>query len=167
MLRQQKSNKELLELLLQKCYRFLAVRQRTEQEIIDYLHKKMVKFKIKRPEKFVEIIIKRLKKENLVNDKKFIEWWVEQRSYFKPKGIFVLKQELLKKGVSKDLIDNFFEERSLDELELAKEALRKKEKVLKHLNREEKFKKAINFLLGRGFSYEVSKKAFEFFFEKD
>jgi regulatory protein len=140
--------------LLQKCYRFLSLRNRSEKEMRDYLDKKTQKITI------IDNIIDRLKEEGLIDDKKFIAWWVEQRSYFKPKGPFVLKQELLQKGINRDLIDQYFEENKIDELALAKQVLQKKQKTLTKFKKEEKFKKAIELLLRRGFSYDLAKKAF-------
>lgn len=155
------NDKELEEVFIEKCYRFITIRNRSEKEVRDYLHKKNC------PSHLVERLITRLKNEDLVDDKKFISWWVEQRSYFKPKGSFILKQELLRKGVAKDLIDQYLQENQLDELTLAKTALPKKIKSWQGLNQEEKHKKAINFLLRRGFSYEVAKKALEIVFNNN
>jgi SOS response regulatory protein OraA/RecX len=46
---------------------------------------------------------------------------------------------------------------------LAKKVLLKKERILNGLNSEERFKKSINLILRRGFSYGVAKNAFEEF----
>jgi regulatory protein len=156
--------KKLVELLLQKCYRFLSLRNRTEKEMKDYLNKKIEKFKLDNPDKFIDLIVQQLKEEDLIDDKKFIAWWVEQRSYFKPKGHFVLKQELLQKGINHELIDQYFEENKIDELTLAKTILQKKVKVLKGLKKEERYQKAISFLVRRGFSFEIANKVFRFIF---
>lgn len=158
--------KQLLETLLQKCYRFLSLRNRTEKEMRDYLGKKIQRFKLNNPQELIEKAIQQLKEQDLIDDKKFIEWWVEQRSYFKPKGPFVLKQELLEKGVAHDLIRQYFEENKIDELALAKQVLQKKQKTLVNLEKEEKFKKASEFLMRRGFSYELAKKTFRSVFEE-
>jgi len=152
--------KELLENLRQKCYRFLSVRERSEKEIWEYLQRKIKRFKLDNQNKLINLLIQQLKEEGLIDDKKFIAWWVEQRGYFKPKGFFALKQELIQKGVNRDLIDQFFEENKINELELAKIALQKKSKTLKDLKKEELYKKAIGFLLRRGFSFELARKAF-------
>jgi regulatory protein len=157
--------KELLESLRQKCYRFLSTRERSEKEIREYLRKKVGKFKLDNPERLISLLVHQLKEDGLIDDKKFIAWWVEQRSYFKPKGFFALKQELLQKGINRELIDQYFEENQIDELELAKIALQKKAKVLKGLEKEEFYQRAISFLLRRGFSYEVAQKALRSVFE--
>lgn len=147
--------KELIKILLDKCYRYLGVRLRSEHEIRLYLQKR------KQPENIIEKIIDILKQKRFVNDREFVTWWVEQRSFHKQKGNMLLKNELLQKGISNDIITSVLEEEPIDELELAKKALSSKEKVLSRLNHEERYKKAILFLQRRGFSYSVSKKAFE------
>jgi len=151
-------DKELFEKFLQKCYRFLSLRNRSEKEIRDYLKKKTAKYKLSEPKNIIDKVVTALKEEKLIDDKNFITWWVDQRSYFKPKGLFVLKQELLQKGINRDLIDQYFEENKIDELSLAKIALQKKVKVLKELKKEERYQKAISFLVRRGFSFETANK---------
>lgn len=152
---------EVFEDLLQKSYRFLSPRPRTEKEIRDYLIKKIKKFNLSRPEKFIDLVIDQLKKEGFVDDKKFIAWWVEQRSYFKPKGKLALKHELLQKGIHPQLINQYFEENKLDEFQLAKIALEKKIKKWESLKKEEKRQKAISFLVSRGFSFETADKIYK------
>lgn len=164
--------KEMVEKLLNRCYRLLTLRPRTEKEIKDYLYQIFKKKKLKglTEKDFNQIrdkIIQLLKKEKLLDDKKFIDWWVEQRSYFKPRGRFVLKGELLKKGVAKDLIDDFFEQHKIDERELARRVLVKKQKRLSGLKKKEKFEKGMSLLLRRGFSYSAAKKTLENFFKKE
>lgn len=152
---------KLRQKLLQRCYRFLSLRNRSEKEIRDYLKKKIKKIKPNNSEKIIDLIVHQLKEEGLIDDKKFIRWWVEQRSYFRPRGVFALRQELQQKGVNRGLIDRYFKENKIDQLSLAKRVLEKKQGRLKPLTRKEKFKKAIEFLRRRGFSYEVAKQAFK------
>lgn len=151
--------KEIFNKLLQKCYHFLSLRNRTEKEIKDYLNKKIEKLKLNNPNKFINLVIQQFKEEGLIDDKKFIKWWVEQRNDFKPKGLLALKQELILKGVSRELIDQYFSENKIDELGLAKLALQKKLNIFKKLKKEERYQKAINFLLRRGFSFETANQA--------
>lgn len=154
--------KEILENLLEKCFRYLSYRPRSEREMIRYLATKAKKNK-KIDEKIINAVIFSLKQQKLINDDKFVAWWVETRSYFRPKGTYALRAELLAKGISKDTIDKYFEEEKIDEPELAKKVLLKKERILGGLNSEERFKKSISLLLRRGFPYSIAKKAFEEF----
>ena len=43
----------------------------------------------------------------MTNDLKFAKWWVEQRGNFRPKPKRILKIELTKKGIVKEIIDTF------------------------------------------------------------
>lgn len=162
----QNDEKEIFKKLLQKCYRFLSLRNRTEKEMKDYLNKKINKLSLNNPDKFVNLILKRLKEEGLIDDRKFISWWVEQRSEFKQKGLIALKQELILKGIDKELINQYFSENKIDELTLAKNALQKKLKTFKKLKKEECYQKVINFLLRRGFSFKVANQVLRFYFQK-
>ena len=158
--------KEILENLLEKCYRYLSYRPRSEREMTNYMLKKSARNK-NIDEKIIAAAIERLKEQDLVNDDSFVAWWVDSRSAFRPKGPFALRGELLAKGISKDTIDRYFEDNKMDEADLAKKVLLKKERQLSSLEREEKFKKSMSLLLRRGFSYHVSKKAFEDFIKKE
>ncbi len=146
---------ELIRLLLDKCFRYLAVRPRSEHEMRLYLQKR------KQSETIIEKTMVILKEKGFVNDGEFVTWWVEQRSFHKQKGNILLKNELLQKGVNKDIIAQVLEDKPIDEVELAKNALVSKGKMLSHFRDGEQYKKAISFLQRRGFSYTVSKKAFE------
>lgn len=147
--------------LLDLVYRFLRIRNRTEKEIRDYLEKK-----IKKNQRayfspfFINKIINQLKREGLIDDKKFIDWWVEQRNYFRPKGRILLTQELLAKGVAKETVDRYFEENRQDEFFLAKKALEKKLKLFQQLSPLKRKEKIVNFLRRRGFDYQTIEKIF-------
>jgi regulatory protein len=147
---------DLLQKILNKAYFFLKFRPRTEKEITSYLSKKFKGAK----EEIIEIAIEKLKSQNLINDKDFIQWYVEQRVSFRPKSQLILKKELLNHGVDKDLIEDFFNQNPLNEEKLAFEALKNKWHRFKNLNFEEKFLKAIGFLLRRGFNYSIARKTF-------
>lgn len=147
---------------LNRAYHFLKFRLRSEKELCDYLIRK------KAPADLIEKIINKLKESKFIDDKEFIKWWVDQRNYFKPKGRFVLKQELLRKGIAKDMIDEFFYNlENNNEGGLALKALEKKRPVFERLKGKERYQKAINFLLRRGFSFDSAKKAFEILWKKD
>lgn len=149
-------NEKVEEKIFKKACFFLKFRPRTEKEIKGYLIKKT-----KVPLKIIEDVIKKLKEEDLINDEKFIEWFVDQRKIFRPKSVWVLKKELSKLGISKDLINNFFEKKHLNEEELAIKALQKRWESFKKLPQKIKYKKTISFLIRRGFSFDISQKVFK------
>ena len=150
---------------LNLSYFYLNFRPRTYKEIEEYLQKKAAKFKF--DEKTISKAIKSLQQDNLINDQKFIEWFVEIKTTRRPISKFLIKQKLLKHGVEKQLIDEYLEKNTVDELKLAKIALEKRWLRFKNLPKKEKFQKTASFLGRRGFSYDIIKKTIAEFGEKD
>ena len=146
-----------LQKALNFCYFYLKFRPRTEKEIIDYLHKHSVKFKFS--EEDIQGALERLRELKFVNDKDFIFWYIEQRQRGKPKGKSVLAQELAMKGVSRELIQNFFEDNPPDEEKLCLEALERKWHSYTRFDPKIRLQKATNYLMRRGFSYSIIKNA--------
>lgn len=146
--------KDIKEKLYNKVLRFLSYRPRSEKEIRDYSKKKSQETKI------IEEIIKKLKKQGLVDDRAFATWWVEQRSRFRPKGRYLIRSELFKKGVKEEIISSsLFSEK--EEIDLAKKAARKKIKSYKNLEPLEMRDKMVAFLARRGFNWKIIKKAID------
>lgn len=102
----------------------------------------------------VSTIVDRLIREKYLNDTEFARQWIESRSRFNPKGTWVLKQELLQKGISDDIIEASLLEH--DDTEAAWRSVRKKLDHWKTLDRNAFKKKIYTFLSNRGFSYETT-----------
>lgn len=137
--------------LLNRAFRLISRRPRSEKEVRDYLRRK------KSLPKLIEAVVKKLKKLGQIDDKAFVLWWVEQRSTFRPRGKFGLTMELRQKGVDKEIIKRAVDEK-VNELPLAKKIAQKKFKVYKNLPREERYQKMSAFLARRGFSWETIKE---------
>ena len=150
-------HQEAVDKLYNQALRFLSYRPRSEREVRDYLLKK-IKISKNSPE-IAELAITKLKLLELVNDEEFARWWLEQRNQFRPKGIYVLKQELYKKGISQNIIVQLLNGSIVKEAELegAKKAAQKKLGSLKSLAPGETRQKLTSFLVYRGFSYEIIK----------
>jgi len=136
---------------LQKVLRFISIRPRSQKEIQDYL-----KRKITRNLKLRDLVYKSLEELNLVDDRTFVSWWLDQRNYFKPKGKRVLIKELRQKGIDKELIEELLAD--LDELPLARRAISKKIETFKKLTYLEFKQKVSTFLAYRGFSWSTINK---------
>ncbi len=134
---------------LSASYFFLKFRPRTQKEMRDYLHKKEF------GDAVIEQAIQELVEQNFVNDTAFIQWIFDQRTSHKQKSTFAIRQELLKYGIAKDLIDDFFSNHTVDEEELAKNAIASRLRRWQGLSPDEKKKKIYAFLLQRGFGYDV------------
>ncbi|BEP29851.1 regulatory protein RecX [Helicovermis profundi] len=132
----------------------LSYRDRTEKEIRD-------KMTTKEYEKSVidEVLLK-LKKLNLINDVEFTEKYVEFR--IERYGKNRLKQELFRKGISKEIIENVLSYVGEDE-----EFLAAKEIAIKKFNQygdipfEKKYNRLMGLLSRKGYSYSTVKRVFE------
>lgn len=145
--------------LYERVLRFLSYRPRSEKEVRDYADRKLVPTKSRGSSarsagttaenaKIIDEIIGKLKKQELINDQEFAEWWLEQRSRFRPRGKIALKIELKQKGVDREIIEKIINQQ-VDELALAKKAIKKKVKG------EQKISQS---LARRGFSWETIRK---------
>lgn len=149
---------------LNLCYNLFRFRLRTRKEIEKYLVKKIPKYHFNQKE--IDETVKELESEGLIDDKKFIAWFVESRIANKQKSQWVLKRELINHGIEKDLIDNYFAENLLDEENLAYEALKRRWHRWQSLHPQIRFKKTAGFLLRRGFNFTLIKKTIAKFEEK-
>lgn len=145
--------------LIDKVYRFISLRPRSEKELKVYLHGKHTSLQDS------EKIFTLLKKQGLINDSAFVDWWLEQRATFRPRGKRALMVELRQKGISQDLIEEALS-KNLDELTLAQKALQRKLKLYDRLPDREKKAKLSAYLNRNGFSWETIKKALEEDFKK-
>ncbi|OGK19867.1 hypothetical protein A3C23_04150 [Candidatus Roizmanbacteria bacterium RIFCSPHIGHO2_02_FULL_37_13b] len=152
-------NKTEIESLYARCIKLIYIRPRTEKEIKSYL------LKLSCDQTLIDLIIDKLKKGDYLDDRKFISWWIGQREYFRPRGKLLLKSELIQKGVDREILEGFFNETNLDEVELALKALSVKKLHFDRIEVQKRFKVAVNYLLRRGFSYDIAKKAFEQYYQ--
>ncbi|MBN2015371.1 RecX family transcriptional regulator [Candidatus Dojkabacteria bacterium] len=142
-----------------KVLDLLSRRPRSEHEIRLYLERKL--FGEDSSQSYIKNIIKRLKSNGFIDDLEFAKWWVENRVSFKPRGKYLIKQELRVKGVEKDLIEEALESSNLDhqkEYKLAQELGLKKKRILKNLSDIRNKRKFLSFLMRKGFSYDIAKK---------
>lgn len=151
--------------LMERMYGLFSRRQRTEKEVKVYLKNLSFKRKVKGQDEITDVVtenlIQKLKQKGLLNDPQFAALWVEARSKSKKKGKIALKMELYQKGIDRQTIEKTLEESSIDEQKLAEQALEKKLNSWKNLEFMEFRKKAFEYLLRRGFSYELVKDLIE------
>mgnify|MGYP000019106448 CR=1 FL=1 len=154
-----------IQFLLNKALFFLKFRSRTEKEVFNYLLKKIKNTSYSTDD--IKKVIEKLKEMDLLNDKKFIEEYVAFRSKNNPKSKKVLILELRKKGVDESLIDEYFSHNQINEEELAFLLLKKRWSRWLDLDEKKRLKKAFDFLVRRGFDFEVAKKTIEKLEESD
>ena len=158
---------------MERMYSLFSIRQRSEKEVRDYFKKrnflKKVKEKEETPQLVIDATIENLKNKGMLNDKQFASSWTESRQKNKKKGVNAIKAELFQKGIDRDIIDEVIAEQTSgdNEVVLAIEALEKKIKVWRNLADLELKQKALQFLVRRGFNFQVAKEAFEKVMNKD
>lgn len=143
--------------------KFFSVRARSEKELRDYFRIKNYKLKRKNKEQIssslVNSVIEKLKDTGMINDEKFAKAWIEARS--KKYGLQKIKQELYHKGITKEIIEEIFSQYTANSQEVAQRFLEKKIERWKNLKPLEFRKKAYDFLLRRGFEYDLVKEIVE------
>ncbi len=141
--------------LKEKAYHLLAFRPRSEKEMRQKLRLKGA------GNKLIEQVLEELKQKGLINDQKFAQSWAESRIFNRPMGKFLLRRELMQKGIKKETIEGVIEKAysEEDEVELARSLLQRKVRTFKNLEDTKTKKRMMDFLLRRGFSYEVVRQA--------
>ena len=95
-----------------KTVKYIMKRRRSEKNIIIYLNK----FNLNEKDK--SKIINKLKDINLINDKEYCKAYINDRVYLYKEGINKIKQDLIKEGISIDMIDKelqYFDKGIMDE----------------------------------------------------
>src|SRR3972149_4272596 len=139
---------------LDKLLKFATLRPRSEKEIRDWFRRKKVH------ESLTPKLFERLTRIDLVDDKKFAEWWVGQRLQFKFKSKRDLENELRMKGVNRDIVSQVISElvSQADAVRMAKELLEKIKYRWERLPRLEAEKKMSEYLARKGFNWEIIRK---------
>lgn len=157
------NEKEIEGMLYGACIRLISKRPRSVHEIEVYLNNKLTRYSslTTNYQLLTPHLINRLLQSDFLNDEVFVDWWVESRNYFRPKGKRALISELIAKGIDDGQITEYFEAHAFDEPTLAADVLRKKSRTLMLLDPKIRKQKAIELLLRRGFGYDSAKKALE------
>ena len=142
---------------LEKILKFATLRPRSEREIRGWLKRKKIH------ESLHKDLFDRLNHLELVDDRKFAEWWVGQRLEFSPRAKKILDYELRAKGIKKEIIEEVMSYVEVDEEGIAKTLLEKKSYRWKDISKLERKKKMVEFLGRKGFSWEVILKAIDHF----
>jgi regulatory protein len=130
--------------------RLLAYRARSEAEVRRRLSRRY-------PPDVIEKVIASLCKTGHLNDESFTRFWVQNRGQHRPRGRRLIRQELLRLGVSGNIIRDVLEE-GFDEESSAYHAGRKvAQKLAYRSDSEEKFRQRLwEYLKRRGFDHAVT-----------
>ncbi len=139
--------------ILDKLLRFATLRPRSEYEVNMWFKKHSV------PVSHQKELLDKLIHLQLLDDEKFAKWWVEQRQSFRPKPKSILYQELRIKGVDKEIIKGVLGETEINEEKMAKDLVDKKMYLWRRLDKFSRKKKISEYLLRKGFVWNIIKKA--------
>ena len=145
--------KDEIERSYERALNFLSYRPRSEEEVRRNLRDKDV------DEQVIEVVIRRLIRAGLLDDREFADYWVDNRARFNPRGLRGLRYELRRRGVSHDIIDD-----ALASFDAGGAARQVAEAGARRLSREEPddFRRKLTaYMARRGFSYHLIKPLVE------
>ena len=134
---------------LNRSMNWLTASYRSESELKKYLRDR------KYNQDVITYVVDKLKEYNFLSDENLAKTFVEYGQ--KKMGIYKMRQKLMEKGISKELI-----EKSLEEVEPQDDiCLRMLQKKIGNNERtRENMAKAYRYLLSKGFDYDTIKRAF-------
>lgn len=164
-LKEEEVEKLVKETEFQKVYdrvlRLIGIRPRSEKEIHDWFKKRKTNPIIQ------NLVLNRLKEQNLINDEEFARWWIDQRMQFRPRAKRAIANELAVKGIKKETREEALARAGVDERKIAQELLKKKVYKWKSLPGSEKGQKMSEFLTRKGFDWEVVREVVDEIIDKE
>jgi regulatory protein len=142
---------------LNNAYALLRQRPRSDAEIRDRLKLKGYDAAV------IDNIVGLLTKAGHINDAKFARMWVESRMRSNPMGDIVLRRELKDKGVSESIVEAALAHKKseYDEHSIALEMAKERFARLKKIDRRKAIKRVYDFLLRRGFRFDLVRDIIE------
>ena len=142
--------KQLLDRAIASTLRYLSHRPRSTMELKIWLAKRF-------DHSITHSVLAKMNCQGLVDDLKFSGFWVDNRSAYRPRSARLIRQELLMKGISRDIADKAVDH--LDNEELALKVALDRSKKISHLPESLFLKKMIAHLQRRGFHFSESRQA--------
>jgi len=136
-----------IETAYQKSLNYISYQPRTEQEVRRKLESNLYPYEI------INNTINKLISLGLIDDQKFANDWVDNRSEFRPRSKRALSYELKRRGIQADYIEAALED--VDDSLMAYKAASKQAHKYKSCDWEKYRKKMLGFLSRRGFIYEI------------
>lgn len=149
--------KENYQICLSKAINYISYKPRTKKEVERKL--KQDNF----DDYVIENVINKLKEYNYIDDKKYIESFINNKLSSKPIGKYRIKQELIDKGIDRVIIEEKISEYEIDDLHNIIMLIKKKIKDKNQINEIKYKRRLINFLLRRGFDLSSINKGIDLF----
>lgn len=133
-----------------RAVNLISYRRRSQKEVVDYLKTKDV------DDEVIKHVVERLTDLNLINDRDFADAWIADRQLLRPRSTKMLVVELMKKGISRDIIKDAISGIDHDfVVEQLMKIIESKRKQTKYADDQ----KLMGYLARQGYEYEVIKKA--------
>ena len=137
--------------LVDRSLHFLGFRPRSEAELRRFLQRHEAT-----PEQ-TATVIEELRRQKLIDDASFAQFWRESRDRFSPRGEGMLRAELRAKGVASDVVAGVMPDAEKEDT-LARRAAEKHLRSLRSAPWPEFRTKMLGYLQRRGFRYEVANR---------
>ncbi len=141
-----------------KALAFLTSRPRSLREVRDRLKEKEI------PPATIDAVITRLEGWGYIGDEGFARYWIENRSANQPRGKRLLRQELWRKGVERETVDQVLAEAEIDESGAALVLARKRLGQLRGFDEPTQRRRLGAFLQRRGYDWPTVKLALDTLF---
>lgn len=141
-----------------KALAFLTSRPRSIREVRDRLKEKEI------PPDTIDAVVARLEGWGYVGDEGFARYWVENRSANQPRGKRLLRQELWRKGVERETVEQVLDELTVDEAAAALGLARKRLGQLRGYDEQTQRRRLAAFLQRRGYDWPTVKQALDLLF---
>lgn len=150
-------------ILTRRRYTVTELRKKLTQRVLLYtrrtgknsLAKEDLKVAAAKHDSTVEAVITQLLGLKFLDDKEYVQLFIEDQLRRKPQGVRLLKRSLSHKGIAGDLIQMAIKANLPDELELARAAVQKKMRSLQKATPQKRKEKLYRFLASRGFESGV------------
>lgn len=134
-----------------RALKFLSYRDRSEKEIKTKLKD------IGYEDDIIDWVIAELKRLKFIDDERFAQSYAQTQMITRPMGEYYLRRELKKKGLNAELIEQtvekVYDER--DQFSVALELAQQRKKRYRNIEEIKAKKRISDFLLRRGFSWDV------------
>lgn len=130
---------------LNRCIKYLARAMKTTKEIRDYLYKNKV------PAEIHDQVIERLEDLGLLDDKRYLEMYLEERFTYSSDGSMKIKNKLYLKGFSSAEVDPYLPKYRDQEEENLKNLIEANIKTSRGKDKN----KLIRFLMNKGYPYPM------------
>ena len=136
---------------------------KTARRFINYRPRSESELRVRLSRDYTDDVIKEcigaMYRENLLDDKRFAQIYVDSRTNSRHKSATTIREELSRKGISKNILTAVTSD--IDDEDQALKVAHKKARSLSYLPKPRFFQKMMSHMNRRGFTYSISYKASE------